>query len=542
MIGFIFAVLGLAAAKYVPAARVMGKNHANESKYAGRMMGVKGEIESIYPGIFVHSIQIGASENKDRIASFYDDLNRQVDEICEQLESIEELKDGFDAVGFSQGGQILRAYVQRCNSPPVRNLITVGAQHQGVMDLPGCGSAVPVPDAQLAKVLQLSESISDGQECSWWQRMFKKSVYSDIVQNRIVQAQFFKDPARIEEYLTKSLFLADINNERPVKIEDYAEKLGSLENFVMFKFSDDHQWFGYFDGTEHFELREQPIYTDDWIGLRKLDEQGSLHFLVIEGEHVHLGPFLTFVVWHALGSNCCEGLYHQCVGLTACSTKEFTDMLKKQLPQLEIFSISTGSSPADDSYKSYFDSAERQNEPSLKNGFNAIGLSQGGLLLRALIEKCPQVKVHRLITFGSPLQGVAAYPGCGPASTWAKWSPTRIIRSMMNTAKEKLIPCSVISGLIGRSVYSARAQGNVMPAQYFKDPTRMDEYLKTNKFLTDINNELPNFGYFEGKTVLPMRETRIYKEDWIGLKSLDQRKAIVQIRLPGEHVESLRFY
>jgi palmitoyl-protein thioesterase len=212
-----------------------------DSSQSDGMMAVKSEIEDIYPDIFVHSVQIGDSENKDRIASFYDDLNRQVDEICEQLGSIEELKDGFDAVGFSQGGQILRAYVQRCNSPPVRNLITIGAQHQGVMDLPGCGSDVPMPDSQVSKALQLSEAANGEQECSWWQKMIKKSVYSDIVQNRIVQAQFFKDPARIDEYLKKSLFLADINNERPVKIDDYAEKLGSLENFVMFKFSDDHQ-------------------------------------------------------------------------------------------------------------------------------------------------------------------------------------------------------------------------------------------------------------------------------------------------------------
>ena len=45
---------------------------------------------------------------------------------------------------------------------------------------------------------------------------------------------------------------------------------------------------------EHLELRDQPIYQDDWIGLRKLDEQGSLHFLVAEGEHVHGGAGLTY--------------------------------------------------------------------------------------------------------------------------------------------------------------------------------------------------------------------------------------------------------
>jgi palmitoyl-protein thioesterase len=36
------------------------------------------------------------------------------------------------------GGQFLRAYVERYNSPPVHNLITFGSQHMGVSDLPVC--------------------------------------------------------------------------------------------------------------------------------------------------------------------------------------------------------------------------------------------------------------------------------------------------------------------------------------------------------------------------------------------------------------------
>ncbi len=49
-----------------------------------------------------------------------------------QLASDPNLKDGFNAVGFSQGGQFLRAYVERCNNPPVHNLITFGGQHMGM--------------------------------------------------------------------------------------------------------------------------------------------------------------------------------------------------------------------------------------------------------------------------------------------------------------------------------------------------------------------------------------------------------------------------
>lgn len=58
-------------------------------------------------------------------------MNEQIDFAAEQIANITELKDGFDAIGFSQAGQFLRAYVERHSNPPVHNLITFGAQHMG---------------------------------------------------------------------------------------------------------------------------------------------------------------------------------------------------------------------------------------------------------------------------------------------------------------------------------------------------------------------------------------------------------------------------
>ena len=60
-------------------------------------------------------------------------MNEQVDFAAEQIANVTELKDGFDAIGFSQAGQFLRAYVERYNIPPVHNLITFGSQHMGTM-------------------------------------------------------------------------------------------------------------------------------------------------------------------------------------------------------------------------------------------------------------------------------------------------------------------------------------------------------------------------------------------------------------------------
>ncbi|KAF5829085.1 Alpha/Beta hydrolase protein [Dunaliella salina] len=64
----------------------------------------------------------------------------QVAKVCAEMKGMSELADGFNAVGFSQGGQFMRALVERCSHEGIqaRTLITLGAQHQGISSVPGC--------------------------------------------------------------------------------------------------------------------------------------------------------------------------------------------------------------------------------------------------------------------------------------------------------------------------------------------------------------------------------------------------------------------
>ena len=62
---------------------------------------------------------------------FFKPVNEQVDEVCQKIKSDPHLQDGYNALGFSQGGQFLRAVAQRCPNK-MRTLISVGGQHQGV--------------------------------------------------------------------------------------------------------------------------------------------------------------------------------------------------------------------------------------------------------------------------------------------------------------------------------------------------------------------------------------------------------------------------
>lgn len=48
-----------------------------------------------------------------------------------------------------------------------------------------------------------------------------------------------------------------------------------------------NQWFWLHDEDRQLvPLQNQTLYTEDWLGLRHLNEQGRLEFLVCPGQHV----------------------------------------------------------------------------------------------------------------------------------------------------------------------------------------------------------------------------------------------------------------
>ncbi|CAO3648542.1 unnamed protein product [Cunninghamella echinulata] len=234
-------------------------------------------IQTELPDTFVHSIGLAETQNDDRNAGFFGIIDKQVDYVCEQLAKIPELSNGFDAIGFSQGGLFLRSYVQKCNQPKVRTLITFGSPHGGVSDIPNCIDKFDF-------------------KCTLMRSMVKRGVYTDYVQHHVIQAQYYKDPFDIEKYLERNIFLPSINNELTIKNKTYHDHLSSLENFIMIKFSNDTMikpaesaWFWTL-GEENklIPLNEQDIYNKDWLGLQVLNQEGKLKFLECPGSHMHI--------------------------------------------------------------------------------------------------------------------------------------------------------------------------------------------------------------------------------------------------------------
>lgn len=231
------------------------------------------------PGTYVYFIHLDDDPSTDRTATFFGNLTVQLERVCADLAAHPVLSSApaINGLGFSQGGQFLRAYVQRCNNPPVRNLVTFGSQHNGIARFGNCAATDWLCKAAIG--------------------LLKTNTWSNFVQSRVVPAQYYRDPDELDRYLESSNFLADVNNERTVKNETYKMNLLTLEKFAMYVFGDDKTvipkesgWFAEVNSTTGNVtwLKDRDMYREDWLGLRTLDELGRLDFEVTEGEHMEL--------------------------------------------------------------------------------------------------------------------------------------------------------------------------------------------------------------------------------------------------------------
>ncbi|KAK6162640.1 hypothetical protein DH2020_002481 [Rehmannia glutinosa] len=198
-----------------------------------------------------------------------------------------ELSEGYNIIGLSQGNMVGRGVIELCDGGPphkliyfysaqVRNLISLAGPHAGIAAVPLCGSALV---------------------CILVDFLIELAVYSDYVQEHLAPACYIKIPTDLDDYKKGCRFLPKLNNEI-YKNSTYKERFSSLENLVLIKFEKDvilvpkeTSWFGYFpDGSWETVLPAQQttLYTEDWIGLKTLDEAGKVKFVNVSGGHLEI--------------------------------------------------------------------------------------------------------------------------------------------------------------------------------------------------------------------------------------------------------------
>ncbi|CUM66900.1 uncharacterized protein PRCAT00004585001 [Priceomyces carsonii] len=242
-------------------------------------------MNQIYPDLAIYIVKLNPDPSKDQHKTLFGDAKKEVEQVCELIGKRPELDAGFDAIGFSQGGLFMRALTETCKRAKVKNLITFGSPHMGVMDLPLCRD-------------------EKDWVCRRRNELLKRQVWNEKIQKTIVPAQYFRDPYQFDNYVLKSHFLAEINNERADEFNpDFGDRLKDIEKFVMVTFTQDTTLVP--KGSAAFNdidvntgdlipFDKTVLYEKNLIGLRDLNELKKLEFLSIEEDHMRIPD--TFLV------------------------------------------------------------------------------------------------------------------------------------------------------------------------------------------------------------------------------------------------------
>ncbi|KAH8862866.1 Palmitoyl-protein thioesterase 1 [Schistosoma japonicum] len=190
-------------------------------------------------------------------------------------------------------------------------------------------------------------------------------------------------------------------------------------------------------------------------------------FIVLKCKWV-LSDNLPVAIWHGMGDHG-----------TSIYIQYLSRVIKRIKPETYVKCITTNNSYIEDVRDTVFSSINEQLEnvcrmisedKNLSNGLHMIGISQGGVFVRALVQKCSLSNVGSVISIGGPQQGVFGVPHC---------------------IDEGFVPyCSWFHKLLSYVVYTKYIQNRVVQAQYWHDPLKEDVYRKYSQFLADINQEI----------------------------------------------------
>jgi palmitoyl-protein thioesterase len=252
-------------ASYIPTVFMHGLGDSGSNR---GMKNLAKTVSDTYPGAYSVAVDVA-----NGMSSYTSSLESQVDDFAKTVSADSNLAKGFNAVGLSQGGLIVRAYVEKYNNPPVHNLLSLCGPQGGVGDCPG---GTPSWMCNIGKSVMYGAGFSFS---GYW-----KDTDGDASDTKA-------------KYLEKSPYLADINNDRDAKNQQYVDNMLSVNKYVLVEALNDtvvaphtSEQHGFFDwgsiDTVH-SMEDDEGYQGDFIGLKTMNEvKKNVDWFTYEGDHL----------------------------------------------------------------------------------------------------------------------------------------------------------------------------------------------------------------------------------------------------------------
>ena len=223
-------------------------------------------------GVHVECIEVGNG--------FWDSMMKPIDQqvelACESIKSNPNFQDKFSILGISQGTLIGRYIIEKCDiKGQVMRYMSFDGPQMGVGFVP---------------------KINCGTFCDWVLNLTVPMAYK--FKDTIAPMEYLKYKYDRSYYDEHDVFLKKLNND----YENYEDRdqeiyrrFTSLEKVKLIKSREDSvivpresSWFEFFDkdGKTIIPLVESDFYIQDYIGLRKLIEEGKVTFTEFAEEHV----------------------------------------------------------------------------------------------------------------------------------------------------------------------------------------------------------------------------------------------------------------
>lgn len=285
-----------------------------DSCYNGGMQRIVNYTSATLGGVYTTCIPIGKNQQEDTSNGYFMNMDASVNLFAEAVSKNPKLQQGFHAIGFSQGNNVIRGYIARYNEPTVDTFLSINGVNGGVGAVPYC-----IPDLTQTKSISTVQepkerfpTVSLPSICDLLMEQASKRAYTEFAQQHSFQANYWRDP-RLSEKVAYETYsqLASWNNEGLTKNSTYNKNYAKTTKFVWVLATEDgmvwpkegEQWgAANSDVDDPFSspiltMNETEWYKQDLFGLRTAQEQGKNYFESFHGDHLQftMGDFTKWI-------------------------------------------------------------------------------------------------------------------------------------------------------------------------------------------------------------------------------------------------------